>query len=184
MTFSSKMFRCKWQLILYAACSLYSSTLPFAVEANGSISGETSNDGFYLRHHGTVHEAGSSFHRVAPAKPREHFEDVTLSPRLPRRHHQNQHQTENIKQKDESPVNPAKVWAVLVAGSNGYFNYRHQVRSTNQSGIVISLYISHSTYTLIRYTCLWLSPGKISLEWKNTRIPVFRSAFSSTCLKL
>ena len=43
------------------------------------------------------------------------------------------HKVESLfKHKDpEAPATPAeddvKLWAVLVAGSNGYYNYRHQV---------------------------------------------------------
>lgn len=28
---------------------------------------------------------------------------------------------------DDTPEDQTKLWAVLVAGSNGYYNYRHQV---------------------------------------------------------
>lgn len=106
------------RLISYAACILFSYSLFLAAQP---VASSHSHAGIY-RVHDTFRANPSSSHSdVAPPKPDD--DDVT-STSFQRKQQQSQ---QTLPQ--EPPVNPSKIWAVLVAGSNGFYNYRHQVRT-------------------------------------------------------
>lgn len=107
------------RFISYAACILFSYSL-LAVCGGTSLPTTNGDDGI-------LHAVGTPSVDVAPPKP--DGRDVTSTSFHHHNHHRHQSQHHHkTTTGPEPPVNPTKIWAVLVAGSNDYYNYRHQVR--------------------------------------------------------